>query len=47
MPKKINDSNKQNATVNTPKPKSVVPGENIKSGKRPSFQAPVPPKPKG
>lgn len=43
---KSNDSSNQNHTVSTPRPIGVSPGRDIRSGERPSFQAPVPPKTK-
>lgn len=41
-----NNAGNQNRSVSTPKPISVAPGRNIRSGERPSYQAPIPPKTK-
>jgi hypothetical protein len=43
-----NNSTSQNRTINvsSPRPIGIAPGRNIRSGERPSYQAPTPPKPK-
>lgn len=48
--KKSTNSNVTNQnrtiTVTSPRPIGVAPGRDIRSGERPSYQAPPPPKPK-